>query len=53
MDQYFGGQMDVAVPFGGQVMGRIDEVCPVADILSQAWEDCQARLRRLGQAAAG
>ena len=51
MDQYFGGQMDVAVPFGGQVMGRIDEVRPVADILGEAWGDCQARLRQLGQAA--
>ena len=53
MDQYFGGQMDVAVPFGGQVMGRIDEVRPVADILREAWEDCQARLRQLGQAVSG
>jgi enoyl-[acyl-carrier protein] reductase II len=53
MDQYFGGQMDVAVPFGGQVMGRIDAVRPVADILGEAWEDCQARLRQLGLAATG
>ncbi|MYG72319.1 MAG: hypothetical protein F4197_07565, partial [Acidimicrobiia bacterium] len=53
MDQYFGGQMDVAVPFGGQVMGRIDEVRPVADILREAWDDCQVRLRQLGQAATG
>lgn len=50
-DQYFGGQVDVAVPFGGQVMGRIDEVPPVADILRGAWDDCQLRLRRSGQAA--
>jgi len=51
MDQYFGGRMDVAVPFGGQVMGRIHEVAPVADILREAWEDCRARLRQLGRAA--
>lgn len=51
MEQYFGGRMDVAVPFGGQVMGRIDEVRPVADILRESWEDCQARLRSLGEAA--
>ncbi len=53
MDQYFGGRMDVAVPFGGQVMGRIDEVRPVADILRDAWDECQALLRRLGRAASG
>ena len=51
MEQYFGGRMDVAVPFGGQVMGRIDEVRPVADILRESWHDCQARLRSLGEAA--
>ena len=51
MEQYFGGRMDVAVPFGGQVMGRIDEVRPVADILRESWEDCQVRLRSLGEAA--
>ncbi len=51
MDQYFGGRMDVAVPFGGQVMGRINSVEPVADILNRAWEECRRCLRRLGQAA--
>lgn len=38
-----------AVP-GCQVMGRIDEVRPVADILRESWDDCEARLRSLGQA---
>ena len=34
-------------------MGRIDEVRPVADILREAWDDCQSLLRQLGQAATG
>jgi len=38
LDLYFGGDMEAAIALGGQVMGRIDEVRPVADILS----DCAA-----------
>ncbi len=38
MDLYFGGDMEAAIALGGQVMGRIDEVRPVADIIS----DCAA-----------
>lgn len=33
-DLYFGGDMNAAIALGGQVMGRIDSVRPVADILA-------------------
>jgi enoyl-[acyl-carrier protein] reductase II len=31
---YFGGDMEAAIPLGGQVAGRIDAVRPVADIIA-------------------
>ena len=34
MDLYFGGDMEAAIPLGGQVIGRIDEVRPVGDIIA-------------------
>jgi len=33
MDLYFGGDMNAALALSGQVMGRIEEVRPVQDIL--------------------
>lgn len=33
-DLYFGGEMEAALALGGQVMGRIDAVLPVAEIIS-------------------
>ena len=47
MKLYFGGEMEAAFAFSGQVAGRIDEVLPVADILRTAWDDCQKRLAEL------
>ncbi|MEE2776006.1 MAG: nitronate monooxygenase [Acidobacteriota bacterium] len=38
MELYFGGDMEASIALGGQVMGRIDEVKPVADILSETME---------------
>jgi len=32
---YFGGDMEAAIPLSGQVCGRIDEIKPVAQILSE------------------
>jgi enoyl-[acyl-carrier protein] reductase II len=32
---YFGGDMEAAIALGGQVMGRIDEVKPVAEIIEE------------------
>ncbi|MGQ0830430.1 MAG: NAD(P)H-dependent flavin oxidoreductase [Microthrixaceae bacterium] len=40
MDLYFGGDMEAAVALSGQVAGRIDEVRPVADIISDCARDC-------------
>ena len=39
MALYFGGDMEAALALGGQVMGRIDEVLPVADIISDCAEE--------------
>jgi enoyl-[acyl-carrier protein] reductase II len=33
-DLYFGGDMEAALAFGGQVMGRIDEILTVEEIIS-------------------
>lgn len=51
MQLYFGGDMDAAFAFGGQVAGRIIEVRPVRRILEEAWSDCQARLAEMGARA--
>ncbi|MEY2451314.1 MAG: enoyl-[acyl-carrier protein] reductase [Acidimicrobiaceae bacterium] len=47
MDLYFGGDMNAAVALGGQVAGRITEVRPVADIISECADDCLTILRDL------
>ena len=38
-DLYFGGDMEAAIALTGQVMGRIDSVRPVADIISECKEE--------------
>lgn len=38
-DLYFGGDMEAAIPLSGQVAGRIDEVKPVAQILSETRDE--------------
>lgn len=38
-DLYFGGDMEAAIALGGQVMGRIDEIRPVADVISECAEE--------------
>jgi len=35
MDLYFGGDMEAAIALGGQVVGRIDAVKPVAQIIDE------------------
>jgi len=35
MDLYFGGDMEASLALGGQVVGRIDEVKPVAQVISE------------------
>ena len=51
MDLYFGGDMEAAIALGGQVVGRIDAVKPVAEIIAETVRDFRttvARLQRLG-----
>ena len=38
-DLYFGGDLEASIALGGQVMGRIDEVKPVAQILDETIEE--------------
>ncbi|MEM7323948.1 MAG: nitronate monooxygenase, partial [Actinomycetota bacterium] len=38
-DLYFGGDMEAAIALTGQVMGRIDSVRPVADIITECAEE--------------
>ena len=45
---YFGGDMEASFAFAGQVAGRITSIRPVAEILREAWTDCQARLAEMG-----
>jgi len=37
---YFGGDLNAAIALGGQVMGRIDEIRPVAEIIAEAADEC-------------
>jgi enoyl-[acyl-carrier protein] reductase II len=47
MSLYFGGDMNAALALTGQVMGRIEEVKPVADIVTECAEECLAVLSGL------
>ena len=43
-DLYFGGDMNASLANTGQVAGRIDDIRPVAEIISETWEGVQAAL---------
>jgi enoyl-[acyl-carrier protein] reductase II len=43
-DLYFGGDMEASLALGGQVMGRIESVRPVADIIGSCVEEFHAVL---------
>jgi len=47
LDLYFGGDMEASLALGGQVVGRIDEVRPVADVIADCVEEFHACLRAL------
>jgi enoyl-[acyl-carrier protein] reductase II len=47
MDLYFGGDMEASLALGGQVMGRIDEVKPVAQIIDETMSEFYAVVDRL------
>jgi enoyl-[acyl-carrier protein] reductase II len=38
---YFGGDMDASVANTGQVAGRIEDLPPAADIITQMWTGCR------------
>ncbi|MEM8924737.1 MAG: nitronate monooxygenase [Actinomycetota bacterium] len=44
---YFGGDMEAAVALSGQVMGRIDEVRPVAEVLHECRDEFFAIMHRM------
>jgi enoyl-[acyl-carrier protein] reductase II len=52
MDLYFGGDMEAAIALGGQVVGRIDAVKPVAAILEETVAGFRATAAGLRQFAA-
>lgn len=47
MDLYFGGDMEAAIALTGQVMGRIDSVEPVRDIIHGTVRDYRAAVAKL------
>jgi enoyl-[acyl-carrier protein] reductase II len=47
MDLYFGGDMEAAIALTGQVMGRIESIEPVRDIIIQTMSEFRATLSRL------
>jgi enoyl-[acyl-carrier protein] reductase II len=51
-DLYFGGDLEASIALGGQVMGRIEEVLPVREILESTIEEFREVTRRLAATAA-
>ena len=51
MDLYFGGDMEAAIALGGQVVGRIDDVKPVARIIEETVAGFRATAATLGALA--
>ena len=50
---YFGGDMEASIALAGQVVGRIDEVKPVARIIDETVAGFRATISRLAPQAAG
>ena len=48
---YFGGDMEAAIPLGGQVVGRIDAVLSAREIIDDTMTGFKATAARLGQLA--
>jgi hypothetical protein len=53
LDLYFGGDMEASIALGGQVMGRIDEVRPVAEIIHDTVRELVATAGALAGVVAG
>ena len=49
MKLYFGGDMEAGIALGGQVMGRIEAVRPVADVVRESADECLAIIEALAQ----
>src|SRR5215813_10021053 len=49
MDLYFGGDMEAAIALGGQVVGRIDAVKPVATIIEETVRGFHETIGKLGR----
>ena len=49
MDLYFGGDMEASIALGGQVVGRIDAVEPVAEIIDRTVREFRDTARRLAE----
>jgi enoyl-[acyl-carrier protein] reductase II len=49
MALYFGGDMNAAIALGGQVVGRIDAVRPVAEIIASTVTEFAAVVERLSR----
>ena len=47
LDLYFNGNLDASFAFGGQVAGRIDEIKPVAQILTETMAEFDAVMREI------
>lgn len=47
LDLYFGGDMEAAIALGGQVVGRIEAVRPVAEIISSTVTEFRQRIAEL------
>jgi enoyl-[acyl-carrier protein] reductase II len=48
-DLYFGGDLEAGIALSGQVAGRITSSRPVADIIHDCADGCQARLTDLAK----
>lgn len=46
---YFGGDMEGAIPLTGQVMGRIESIAPVADVIGGCMEEFHATMSALAE----
>jgi enoyl-[acyl-carrier protein] reductase II len=49
MDLYFGGDMEASLALGGQVVGRIDAVKPVAQVITETMEEFYAVAAQLAR----
>jgi enoyl-[acyl-carrier protein] reductase II len=52
-DLYFGGDMEASLALGGQVMGRIESVRPVADIINDTVAEFEAVVTSLSDSYLG